>query len=154
MRNLSSWGVEFIPVFRGSFVWFAFLPLCFLPVHWPDVVLRVRGAPLLHSSRVAETCENCGSLGEKFTERHRSAALIAIFTHSAADRHRATQNKHTKMHKHTEPRERHHPTVASYCVDNGGGEAEEGVKGGTQRSINTKKKNVFQLLSLLFHLFI
>lgn len=47
------------------------------------VVHSVRGDPLLHSSRVDESCavgNGWTSLEEKFTERHRSAALIAIFS--------------------------------------------------------------------------
>lgn len=49
------------------------------------VVLSVRGEPLLHSGRVAASCapgKSRGTLGEKFAVRHRSAALIAIFTQS------------------------------------------------------------------------
>lgn len=54
-----------------------------VPEERAEVVVSVRGEPLLHSSRVAATWaadESWGSLGEKFAERHRSAVLIAIFT--------------------------------------------------------------------------
>lgn len=54
-----------------------------LPVDKVVVVHSVRGDPLLHSSRVDESCavgNGWTSLEEKFTERHRSAALIAIFS--------------------------------------------------------------------------
>lgn len=54
----------------------------FLPVYRAGVVVRVRREQPLRSSRVAESCagdDSGGSLGEKFAERHRSAALIAIF---------------------------------------------------------------------------
>lgn len=64
------------------FTWFYLF--MHLPVDKAEVVLSVRGEPLLHSEwRVAGSCaadESWGSLGEKFAERLRSAALIAIFT--------------------------------------------------------------------------
>lgn len=57
-----------------------------LPVDSTEHELNVRRVPLTHRNRAARLSrpadDRRGSLGEKFAERHRSVALIAIFTHS------------------------------------------------------------------------
>lgn len=97
------------------FKWFYLF--MYLPVDKAEAVLSVRGEPLLHSEwRVAESCaadESCGSLGEKFAERLRSAALIAIFTPSVSTL--------SSRARYTWPRERA-PSHCSRVERAGGGE--------------------------------
>lgn len=80
-----------------------------LPVDRAEVVLSVRGEQLLHGGRVAVSRaagDSWGSPGEKFAERHRSTALIAIFTPCVCV-WRPFNPAHTTLDRGSA----HHPTV-------------------------------------------